>query len=144
MSSSFRQLLSATTSETVERPRALAQGHYIGEIKSYEFGTSRQKQTPFLRVILTPHEATPDVEADANAGIDFSRRELRRDFYITQQSLYRLSDFLDATLGKQPGRSLDERIPDLRGTRVMFQVTVRDNEDGTEQYNDVGTIVAAD
>lgn len=143
MSSSFRELLSQPT-DVVERPRALATGHYIGEIKSHEFGVSRQRQTPFVRFILVPLEETEDVEAGANAGIDLSKKELRKDFYITPNALYRLSDMLDAVLGKSTGRSFDERIPETRSTRVMFAVTSRTNDDATETYNDVGTVVAAD
>ena len=140
--STFRELLSQPT-DTVDRPRALAEGHYIGEIRGHEFGRSRQKQTPFVRFVLVPSEETADVAEGANAGTDLAKRELRKDFYITPNSLYRLSDMLDATLGQQSGRSFDERIPETRGVRVMFQVTCRDNEDGTETYNDVGNIVAA-
>jgi hypothetical protein len=140
--STFRELLSQPTDQ-VERPKPIADGHYLGEIKSHEFGLSRQKQTPFVRFILTPEEGTGDVDEAANAGIDFSRRELRKDFYITPNSLYRLSDMLDAVLGKQQGRSFDERIPETRGAKVMFQVTHRDNEEGTESYNEVGTILRA-
>jgi hypothetical protein len=140
--STFRQLLAQTT-DSVERPRAIAAGHYIGTIKSHEFGTSKQKQTPFVRIILVPEEETDDVPEGANLGLDLSKRELRRDYYITPTSLYRLSDMLDAVLGKASGRSFDERIPELRGTRVIFAVTQRANEDETEFYNDVGSIVAA-
>jgi hypothetical protein len=140
--STFRELLSQPT-DSVERPKPLAPGHYLGEIKNHEFGLSRQRQTPYVRFILVPSEETADVAAGANAGIDFSRREVRKDFYITPNALYRLSDMLDAALGKQQGRTFDERIPDTRGVRVMFAVTQRDNEEGTETYNDVGAIVAA-
>jgi len=140
--STFRSLLAQAT-DAVERPRSIADGHYIGVIKSTEFGVSRQKQTPYLRVNITPEEETDDVAEDANIGIDLTKRELRRDFYITPQALYRLSDMLDAVLGKQAGRSFDERIPELRGVRVLFGVTHRDNEQGTETFNDVTTIVAA-
>jgi hypothetical protein len=139
-SSTFRQLLSQAT-DAVERPRPIAAGHYIGEIKNHEFGTSRQKQTPFLRLLLTPLEETDDVPEGANKDINLPRRELRRDFYITPGSLYRLSDMLDSVLGKTTGRSFDERIPELRGSRVMFSVTQRESEDGSETYNDIGTIV---
>jgi len=135
--STFRQLLSQT-SETVERPRALAPGHYIGTIKATEFGTSRAKQTPFLRLLLTPEEETDDVPPGANEGIDFSRKELRVDYYITPTSNYRIADMLDAVLGLHPHRSIDERIPDLRGQRVIFVVSQRESEDGKEVYNDVG------
>jgi len=141
-SSTFRELLSKT-SETVERPRALAPGHYIGTCRNFEYGTSRQKQTPFVRFIMVPEEETSDVTEGANQGIDLSRKELSKTVYITPASLYRLSDLLDAMLGKQPGRSLDDRIPETRGIKVMFQVTSRESEDGSETYNDVGTVVAA-
>ena len=145
-SSTFRELLSQPT-DVVERPKSLAPGHYVGEIRSNEFGLSRQKQTPFCRFILVPTEETADVTEGANAGIDFSKRELRKDFYITPDALYRLSDMLDAVLGKQAGRSFDERIPETRGARVMFQVTQRETMDAdgtvTAVYNDVGTVVAA-
>jgi hypothetical protein len=140
--STFRELLSQPT-DAVERPRAIAEGHYVGFIKGHEFGLSRQKQTPYVRFILTPEEETGDVPEGANAGINLSGRELRRDYYITPASLYRISDMLDAVLGKQTGRSFDERIPETRNARVMFKVTCRDNEEGTETYNDVGTIVKA-
>lgn len=140
--STFRELLSQKT-DAVERPRALAPGHYVGEIKTHEFGQSRQKQTPYVRFILTPNEETTDVATGANDGIDLSKRELRKDFFITPTALYRLSDMLDAVLGKTQGRSFDERIPETRGVRVMFAVTSRENEDGTETYNDIGAIVAA-
>jgi hypothetical protein len=139
----FRELLSQPT-DVVERPRPLAVGHYIGEIKSHEFGTSKQKQTPFVRFIMVPSEETSDVAEGANAGIDLSRKEMRKDFYITPASLYRLSDMLDAVLGKQSGVSFDVRIPETRNARVMFKVTQRQNDDGTETYNDVDTIIKHD
>lgn len=142
-SNTFRSLLSQPT-DAVERPRAIADGHYIGEITRHEFGVSRQKQTPFVRFFIVPHEETEDVPEGANDGLVLTRRELRRDFYITPNSLYRLSDMLDAVLGKASGRSFDERIPETRNARVLFQVTHRDSEDGTEQYNEVGTIVGVD
>ena len=141
----FRELLSKPTNE-VDRPRALAAGHYIGELTTHEFGVSRQKQTPFVRFNVKLIEEASDVENGANKGIDLSRRELRRDFFITPQALYRLSDFLDAVLGKQVGRPFDQRIPETRGVRVMVQVTRREvtDDEGTvlETYNDVGTIIA--
>lgn len=141
--SSFRELLSQATDQ-VERPRAIADGHYIGNISNFEFGQSRQKQTPFLRIFLQPQEETQDVEAGANTGIDLTRKELRKDYYITPDALYRLSDMLDAVLGKETGRSFDERIPDLRNARVMFAVGHRNSEDGTETFNEIGAVVKAD
>jgi hypothetical protein len=145
--STFRELLGQAT-DTVERPRAIADGHYLGTVTSHEFGTSRQKQTPFVRFLLVPDEETADVEHGANAGIDLSRVELRADYYITPNSLYRLSDMLDAVLGKEQGRSFDERIPETRNARVMIGVSHRDvideaTGDVTNTFNQVNTIVKA-
>jgi hypothetical protein len=140
---SFRELLKQATDQ-VERPKPLAAGHYLGEIKGHEFGQSRNKQTPYVRFILVPEQATADVNVAENDGIELSRRELRKDFYITPMALYRLSDMLDAVLGQETGRSFDDRIPDTRSARVMFAVSQRANEDGTEVFNDIGTIVRAE
>jgi hypothetical protein len=141
--STFRSLLQKT-SETVDRPRALAVGHYKGEIKNYEFGVSKQKQTPFLRLFLVPHEEMEDVLEGANDGIDITKREIRADYYIVDKALFRLANMLDAVLGKASWVPFDERIPTLRGTRVIFQLTQRPNEDETEIYNDVRSIIASD
>lgn len=142
MSDTFRKLLEQAT-DTVERPRALAAGHYIGFIKSHEFGASSQKKTPFVRFFIVPQEETEDVEAGSNEGIDFAKKEMRVDYYITPTALYRLSDMLDAVLGQAQGRSFDERIPETTSARVMFGVTQRESEDGTAVYNDMTTVVAA-
>lgn len=142
MATNFRELLGRAT-DSVERPRAIADGHYMGRIASHEFGTSRQKQTPYVRFIIVPEEACPDVENGANDGIALGSRELRKDFFITPNALYRLSDMLDAVLGKESGRSFDERIPETRDARVMIGVGHRNSEDGVETYNEVNTIVKA-
>lgn len=141
MPPNFRQLLSQPTDQ-VERPKPLPTGHYRGEISNHEFGVSKNKQTPFVRFILTPEEADADVDLDRLNGIDLSKKEMRKDFYITHSALYRLSDVLDAILGQQQGRNFDERIPETRNAKVLFGVTERQSDDGIETYNDVTTIVA--
>jgi hypothetical protein len=142
----FRELLSQKLDE-VERPRALASGHYIGFIASHEFGVSKNKGTPYVRFNLIPTEEATDIPEGANAGIDLSKRQLRKDFYITPNSIYRLTDALVAILGNQQGRSFDQVIPETRNARVMFEVTQREQQDENgktlEIYNDVGAIVAA-
>ena len=139
----FRELLSRPT-ETAERPRALPDGHYKATISNHEFDRSKNKQTPYVRLFFRINEQTADVDPAAVAGIDFSRIELRKDYFITPRSLYRLADMLDAVLGKESGRSYDERIPNTRGASVIIGVTERKNEDGTSSgFNDVTTVVAA-
>ena len=144
--SNFRDLLHVNN-DTVDKPQALADGHYIGIIKGHEFGRSRQKQTPQVSIILSPTEESSDIPETANCKkdgnkIDLSQIEVRKVFYLTPRSIYRLGQFLDAVLGPD-SRYFDERLPETRGIRVMFQATHRDNEDGTpSDFNDVGTVVA--
>lgn len=142
INSTFRELLSKPTDEA-ERPRALAEGHYYGTIISHELGTSARKQTPFVRFNIQVEEATADVAEGANDGIDYTTRQLAKTLYITPKSLYRLADTLDAILGKEQGRSYDERIPETRSVRVLMAVTQRPNEDETEFFNEVGNVVKA-
>lgn len=142
INSTFRELLSQPT-DTAERPRALAEGHYIGSILSHELGSSARKQTPFVRFQIQVEEATADVAEGANDGIDLSTRQIAKTLYVTPKSIYRLADCLDAVLGKEPGRSYDERIPETRGVRVMIAVSQRPNKDETEFFNEVGTMVKA-
>jgi hypothetical protein len=144
----FCELLKGTA-DTVERPRPLADGHYIATLRNHEFGTSSRKQTPFVRFIFVPEEESGDVPAGANDGIDLAKKELRKDLYVTPDALYRLSDLLDAVLGKAPGRPFDERLPETRGVRVMIQVTHRDQIDEStgaivNTFNDIGTVIAYD
>jgi hypothetical protein len=143
MATDYREMLRQPT-ESLERPKPLPKGNFIATIGQHEFGTSRNKGTPYIRFPLAIAEACADVDPAAIEGIDLSRRELRRDYFITPNALYRLGDMVDAVLGKKPGVNLDERLPDLRGSRVMVTVSQRASEQNSEEiYNDVDSIVAA-
>lgn len=139
MTVNFRDLLKFS-SETVERPKPLPEGHYNGIISRHEFGLSKKKQTPFVRFYLQLQEPTGDISPEQLNGIDLSKVELRKDFYITPKSAFMLTDLLDAVLGKD-NRLADERLPETKGQRVMFGVAQRQNDDATATFNDVTTIV---
>lgn len=145
----FRELLSQP-SDAVERPVKLPTGHYRAAIGQHTFDRSSKKQTAFVRFELRIAAPTADVDQVAlQTVLEAGRKQLtdvaiNKDYYITPKSLYRLTDMLDAVLGKQQGRSFDDRIPTTRGADVIIGVTPRRNEDGTESdFNDVTTIVAA-
>lgn len=145
-----RDLLSRPT-DSFERPPNLPNGHYYGTISNFAFDKARnENKTDFCRIFFKLEGPGEDLQADETAEealskIDFSRRELRRDFYITPDAMYRLRNFCDAVLGKEQGRSFGERLPELKGKRVLIQVTSRqDRNDPEVEYNDVGNVVAAD
>jgi len=141
MAVDFRSLLNVS-SDDVERPKPLPNGHYIGTVASFEFGLSKQKQTPYCRLNLVPLQATDDVDMTRLEGVNLADKSLRKDYFITPKARYRLADMLDAVLGKD-SRILDQRIGDVRGAKVMFGVTERQSEDGADTFNDVTTVVAA-
>jgi|SRR5579863_3413780 len=142
----LRDLLSLPTDDpSIRAPQGLPNGHYVGEILSHEWMKSRQKQTDFVRYSIGRLEPTADV-TEPTDSYDFTRIELRCDFFITPNAIYMLRDALNNTLGTQPGRTFDERIPDMIGARVQFRVSRDLKEDGTPSgFNSVDSrsLVAA-
>ncbi len=149
MAVNLRELMQKPT-DSYERPKELPAGHYYGTIGTPEWGKSPKQKTDFLRFPIKLEGPGEDVDPEAVKGVNwdrpgrFGRDGARADFYITPDAIYRLGDFLDAVLGKESGRSADERYPDTRGARVLVQVTTRPSNDNPEDvYNDVGKVVAA-
>jgi hypothetical protein len=139
----FRELLHNTTSENVERPRSLPKGHYVGAIINHSIDFSKNKKTPYVRFFLKVDGPGPDVSASDVDGIDFSRRELHVDQYITPKSMWRLTDCVDAVIGRD-GRPIDERLPEMDGQRVLIEVVPQVDQEGKDTgYNEVKSIVKA-
>lgn len=137
----FSKLL-AKPVDQIKKVPALPAGTYDGVIQKYEFGESTQKKTPYVRFFLGVTAARDDVDPADLAEIDLSKKILRSDFYITDDSEYRLKDFLE-TLGiDSAGRTLGEMIPESINQGVVMSVTQRNNPNDPEQiYNDIAKIV---
>lgn len=142
MAVDFKTLLAKPT-DSIEKPKPLPAGTYNGVISKYEFGESKEKKTPFVRYFLTCHSACDDVDADSVAGIDLSKKALRRDYYLTEDAMYRVKDLLESVGVSCTGRSLGEVIPEAINASVLISVTWRSSPDGSETYNDVTGIVGA-
>jgi hypothetical protein len=108
----------------------------------FEFTKARnEEKTNICRIGFKLEGPGEDVDPDECEGIDFSTRRMSKDFWLTPESLYRLREFADAVLGEEPKRTLDERLPDIRGQRVLIKVTSRtDKNDSDIVYNDVGKV----
>lgn len=147
----FKQLLSRPLN-TVEKPKPLPSGTYFGTVGAFQLGESRDKKTPYVEFQITLQEAGPDVDAESLATAvgtppDFSKKKknLRSTFYLTEDSLYRLKEFLSG-LGVEDGngtRSFNEMLPETTGRPIMFEITQRQNKDKPDEvYNDVQNVVA--
>ncbi len=116
----FRELLKQNTDE-IKRPPAMPSGSWYGLVTNQEFGESKEKKTPFTRYTVKVTAAGKDIDQSEDLS-DFIGREMQKDFYITKDSLWRLSEFITSCKINATGRPLDETIPEVIGKEVLFQI----------------------
>lgn len=146
-----------STSGTAKKPESLPTDDYPAVVKSFEYGDQNKNKTPYLRVhfgFIGPGFAAGNQEALAALNIDVSKRQIRRDFYTRgkdendaaaeQACMYRLDQFL-RSCGVEPGggKTYDELIPQIVGAQVLLGVTQKMNENTSEFFNEVATVVKA-
>lgn len=142
MTVDFKALLQKPV-DSVKAPEPLPEGHYNGRIAKYEFGESQQKKTPYVRFALSLDSAREDVDQAALADMDLSKKQLRKDYYLTEDALFRLRGLLEACNVSIEGRSFDVAIPELIGTMVNVEVIRKPSTDGESFFNEVKDITAA-
>ena len=135
----FGELLSRVSGEA-KKPPVLPEGTYPGVIKSYEPGESGLKKTPYVRFHVQLTGWADD--AEPLSEVDPTKRAMRRDFFITDEALWRFDDFLrSCNVGL--GRSYDEVLPDLIGMAVLAKVKQGMNTKTNELFNEIDTLVGA-
>lgn len=134
----FRTLLSKPAAD-VKRPQPIPAGTWYATVKSREFGESPEKKTPFVRFHLVNLRAGDDIDESMLEGVDYSKKELRSDYYITPDAEYRLVEALESMGITKEGRSLGEMIEDAINQEVMLDVSVSINkrEPDAPGYNNV-------
>lgn len=141
----FSKLLAKKTSE-VKRPPTLPAGLYPGVIKGYKFGESAKKKTPFVQfqVALTgwPEETDDEDRFHDGKPIDLSKKNMGSDFYLSDEALFILSEFLTALF---PGdeRGMEELVPAAVGSYVLADVSNRLNEERGDFFNRIEKIAPA-
>jgi hypothetical protein len=147
MTADFRSLLSKPMDDIV-KPKPIPAGTYQGIIKAIKFDESAKKKTPFVRFTVGLQSASDDISeedlTEALAGAELQKKELSKDFYLTDTSLYRLKDFLESLGISTEGRVLAECIPEAQNAQVLIEVTHRNSEDGKDIFNDVGNLRGID
>ena len=132
--------------DDVEKPKPLPVGTYLctvaGPAEMKEIGQNSTPAAIFQFKVISP-EGDVDMEALSNAG-GAQGKTLRQTFFLTEDALYRLKDFLVDVCGIEPnGRSLGEMLPDA--VNRMFKATVkhRPSQDGTQIYAEVNHMTKA-
>lgn len=137
----FTELLRKPAGEAKEPP-VLPQALYPGIISSHEFGDQNQNKTPYVRYHLKCTGWPEDVEA--LEGVDLSKRNFRKDFYLTEDSLWRLDEFLRSVGIELEGRSYEETIPEAIGKSVNIEVVQSLSQRTNKPMNFVNDIVSAE
>lgn len=151
----FSDILDRTPSE-IEKPKPLPVGTYatvlIGQPRQDK---SAKKQTPFVEFMhkfMTPGE---DVNADALKEAltmaDGTVKKLnditmRNTFYLTENSAWRLKDFLsDCGFDvDSEDESLREMIESTAGRQVNVYVKHTPSQDGKSTFAEIGSTAAAE
>lgn len=124
--SDFRSLLDQEVTE-VERPKPLPAGNYVYNVGDYKFDKSRQKQTDFVQITLTPVMAQEDVDQEELAAAlgdkSLSDKGTKVDFYLTPDAIWRLDEFLIEKLGISEPMSRTARLEQMAGKQVVGQLS---------------------
>jgi hypothetical protein len=141
MGVNFAELLKKPVADAVKPPTKPA-GTYLGTIKEFKFDESRQKKTPFVRFVIASVNPGPDIAAEDLEGIDLTKWNPGKDYYLTDDALYRLREVIESCGIATEGRDFAETIPEMRGKQVQFAVTQRAGEGDKmmELYNDIGDL----
>lgn len=136
----FTSLLKKPAGQAV-KPPALDAGNYPGIIKSYETGSANKNNTPYVRfhVGLT---GWPE-GAEAAEGVDLSKKQMRRDFFFTDDAMWRLDEFIRSCQIEPNGRSYEEILPEVVGHPVVAEVQQYMNQTSNEIGNQIGKLVGA-
>lgn len=155
----FSQLLRRPAVES-KRPPALIADDYQGIIKGYALGDENRNKTPYVRFQLGLTDWGPSVpeswEAhDPNTNksytvmrsdIDLSKRQFRRDFFLTPDALWRLKEMLESCgikCKEESDGTIDYAplIPQAIGQPVTVEIQQYLNQQSNEIGNQVGRVV---
>jgi hypothetical protein len=132
----FRGLLKLN-STTVDRPKSAPTCWLLGTIGSMSHEVTKGQQTNLFTFELLDIEAHPETEPGLLDKINLKslrspyRKTLAADYWITPDAIHHLSDMLDRTVG-DPDRSIEERLPETKGLRVMFKVNPQVDAEGKD------------
>lgn len=142
----FTSLLNKPAGQAT-KPEALNVGDYPGVISGYEMGEARnEKKTPFVRfglkLIGWPEGAEPQTKKDGSP-MEVNGKTLRRDFYLTDDAMWRLDELLRGLGIDLEGKSYLEVLPMTVGSQVLVEVRQYLNQQTNEVGNEVQGLKAA-
>ena len=136
MAPSFEDILSKSTAH-IEKPKPLPVGTYRCIVEYFEFTIAGVNNTPCVDFYLNPLQAGSDVDSGQLAkvlnGTALSNRKIRHRMFVTDDSAWRLKEFLLEDL-EVPPMTLREMIFEATGKQVMVTLAHQTSHDGTQTF----------
>lgn len=143
MAVNFKDLLGKNM-DKVERPKSFPGGTYRGNLGKFTVGESAKKRTPFVSfpIVLSGPGDDVDLEELSVRGLQdqFGKKTVKKEFYLTPDSEYRLKEFLESLGVPIQGRSYGEALPESAGLEVLVELTEEPLQEGEGFRNQVGNV----
>lgn len=118
----FDNLLDAPVGD-FKPPITVPPGHYKLRVDKHEMVKSGKKGTPGVRFHFNIVSALDDVDADDLAQVkDIQKKNLREDFWLVEDAMFRLNDFFKACGLETEGKSTRRLLSDAVGNYVIGNV----------------------
>lgn len=141
----FASILSQR-SESIERPKPVPVGTYAAMVEGIpEMRNIGKKDTPAAEFSFKLIAPGPDVDTTALTEMGgLTDKKLRKPFFLTEESLYRLKEFLVDHLGIDEGKkSIGELISESPNRSVTVVVSHRLSEDKSQVYAEIKSTARA-
>jgi hypothetical protein len=145
---SFESILDMPATD-VERPKPVPAGTYDAIVKGlYEEGLSSQKKTPFVQFAFALQAAGEDVDAEELEAVGGIEGKVIKNnstkFYTTPDSLYRLTEAIEAMGVDMEGKTIRQSLADTPNCSVKLQVIHEASQDGETIFASVKKVMSAD
>lgn len=141
----FGSILDKPTAE-IERPKPLPAGHYLFVIPSlYKMDKSTKKGTEYVEFTCKPVQAGEDVDEDALKEYgDISEASQRLTYYLTENSIFRLKEFLIDDLGLEDEGKLRPMLDKTVNAQFIGQVVHEASQDGRSVFANIKSTAKAE
>lgn len=126
----------------IKRPPPMPAGHYIFTIIGLpRFDKSSKKQTDFYEFKCRFTQAYDDVDDEELAAVGgIAGKETNLTFYITEKSVYRLTEFMRDDLGiSDEGKTSRQMLDETPNCQFVGLIKHAPSEDGKGVYANITT-----
>ena len=139
---SFQDILNKPAAD-IEAPKPLPVGTYLcivnGQPEHKQMGKNNTDCFEFnLQFLQAGQDVDQQALLETLKGKNLNERSLKHRLFVTDDSVWRLKEFLVDDLGIEQGtRGLGEMIPEAMGRQCYVTIGHRAGEDGKQIYMDI-------